>query len=250
MILCYSDPPELNCTADYDVSSAVKNPGEFVDSMKKFYLDTDFRHFFETSQGEYEKILGAVGRREEINENAQCIFNYLGIEDKNYNLIAAPLVMGNFGVNIKNRKNERINYIIRSPYEYKDNKYNFGAGNVILWHEISHTAINDLTGTYINHFNIDAIKPPEKFKKISYCSIKGIICEYIVRAITLRMTELMEGKESMISVLNHETGQGFTAVEEIKGYIEKNCEADKQLIKDDNYKGLIGCVINKIAGDT
>jgi hypothetical protein len=246
MILCHSEPPELNIIADY---SRDYDTDRFIDLMRKFYLDSDFSYFFNNNKDEYGKMLNDIGFCEEkkIIETTQPVFNYLGISNKNYEIIISPLVYGNFGVKINQNNLETKNYVINSPSDYKENKYIFYTPLYIKynwWHEISHTVINDLTKKYIHHFDIDSMAVPDIFRKHFYTNTETIIYEYIIRAITLRLFELYD-KGVVPSLINHETDKGFTEVEKIKNYIIDNCEKNNALLKDDNYKELVNFVIKK-----
>jgi hypothetical protein len=138
---------------------------------------------------------------------------------------------------------------VLSPYGYKDNEYIFGSKEYIielLWHEISHLTINDLTKKYISQFNINEKTVPENFVKILYTSIEAIVNEYIIRAITIRLIEIYHGKNIAENHMQNHIEKGFTEIEPIKNYIAKNCEENNKLLKDNKYKELMNYVINKI----
>jgi hypothetical protein len=246
MILCHSEPPELNIIADY---SRDYDTNKFIDLMRKFYFDSDFSNFFNNNKNEYDKMINDIGfcEEEKIIETTQPIFNYLGTGNKNYDIIISPLVFGNFGVKINQNNLETKNYVINSPFGYKENKYIFYTPLELKynwWHEISHTVINDLIEKYIHHFDIDNMVAPDIFRKHFYTNIETVTYEYIIRAITLRVFELFD-KDVVPSLINHETGKGFTEVEKIKNYIVENCEKNNTLIKDDMFKELVEFVIKK-----
>jgi hypothetical protein len=246
MILCHSQPPELNLIADYNRKYDTKN---FIDLMRKFYFDSDFSCFFNKNKDEYEKILNDFGDKDEITGNTEHIFNYLGEDNKNYELIISPLVMGNFGIKTKMHNKETINYIINSPFDYKENKYVFNDIESLkynLWHEIGHTVINDLTQKYISQIDTENIKIPDIFRRNFYVNAETIVNEYIIRAITIRLSELFDDKDLMLIFLDNEIKRGFKEINAIKDYIIKNCEDKNKIIKDDNYRGLVNFVISKI----
>jgi hypothetical protein len=244
MILHHSEPPELNIIADY---SRDCDTNKFIDLMRKFYIDSNFSYFFNNNKDEYDKMINDIGfmDEEKIIETTQPVFTYLGIGNKNYEIIISPLVFGNFAVTINQNNLETKNYIINSPSDYKENKYIFYTPLYLKynwWHEISHTVINDLTKKYIHHFDIDSIAVPDIFRKNFYTDIEIIIDEYIIRAITLRLFELFD-KGVVSSLIDHETGKGFKEVEKIKNYIIENCEENNTFLKDDNHKELVNFVI-------
>jgi hypothetical protein len=254
LILGHSELPEMNSVkCDYDKYSLEFNKNGkwklFLDSIKIFYKDTNFKDFFEKSNNEYEKLLSDFGNKNDIINNTKCIFEYLSIsENKNYNVIISPLVMGCYSINIKNDIENKY-YQIMCPTDYNNNKYLFNYPEPImhiLWHEIGHTIINDLTEKYINEFDIENIEIPEKIKNIGYSIIEVIINEYIIRSIVYMLTELNEGEYNATLQYEVEENIGFTEVKKLKSYIIENCEKNKKLLKDNNYKKLIDYVINKI----
>jgi len=250
LILGHSKFPELKSITNYfdDYSSKFSKENNwktFVDSMKIFYEETNFNCFFESKKNEYEKIISDFG---DINKtNSKYIFDYLDVKDNsNYKVIISPLIMGLYGIAIKINETENVNYPIMSPNDYQNNKYIYDYGepiNHILWHEIGHTVINDLTDKYINEFDIENLNVPEEIKKIGYIG-KTVINEYIIRAITYKLIELFEDDNSAVFQLDLEAKFGFTEIKKIKMFIEENCEKNNKLLKDDNYKKLINYVIN------
>ena len=160
--------------------------------------------------------------------------------------------MGNFGIRINKNNTEPVNYIINSPFDYKENKYIFNdteSQKYNLWHEIGHTVINDLTRKYICQFNTENIKVPDIYRKNIYTHTETIINEYIIRAVTLRLSELLDDRDVMLSFLNNEIKRGFKEIEAIKDYIIKNCEEENKLLKDDIYRELVNFVMSKIQKD-
>ena len=251
LVLCYSYPPNMD-----NITNLQNNVGDifesefpfeiFINGLKQFYHETNFELFFENNQKEYKKLLSDYGYKEEY---ISIVDNYLGTETKNYTVIISALLLGNFGIKIQTNENITLNYSVLSPYEYKDNKYIFGSKKYILellWHEISHLTINDLTKKYIGQFNTNEKIIPEGFVKIFYTSIEAIINEYIIRAITIRLFEIYYDENTAEQFTQHHIQKGFTEIETIKNYIVKNCEKNNKLIKDNKYKDLIEYVIEKI----
>jgi hypothetical protein len=253
LILSYSELPEMNSINSYYDKYCLEfsqnnNWKLFVDSIKTFYKDTNFKEFFKKNN-EYERLLSDFGNKNEIINSSKYIFDYLSIyENSNYKIIVSPLAMGCYSVNVNNDLG-KICYQIMCPTEYKNNKYLFNYGEPIihiLWHEIGHSIINDLTEKYINEFNIENIKIPEKIKDIGYSKIEIVINEYIIRAIVYMLIELNEGENNAALQYEIEENIGFTEVKKLKNYIIENCEKNNKLLKDYNYKKLIDYVINKI----
>jgi len=251
LVLCYSYPPNLENIANLQNNTGnmfePQFPFEiFINGLKQFYHDTNFEYFFENNQKEYKKLLSDYGYKEEYID---IVDSYLGTETKNYTVIISALLLGNFGIKIQTNDNITLNYSVLSPYEYKDDKYYFGSKEYIkelLWHEISHLTINDLTKKYINQFNTNEKIIPDDFVKIFYTNIEAIINEYIIRAITIRLFEIYYDENTAECFMQYHIQKGFKEIESIKNYIVKDCEKNNKLIKDNKYKDLIKYVIEKI----
>ena len=229
MVLCYTNPPELSNIANHEKNFGKINDltfpyEEFIDGLKKFYLDTDFEQFYNDNQNEYANIISKYGNKTDLSENT--ILNYLESKIENYNIIISPLVLGCFGIKVNTNMNETLQYSVISPYDYK---YIFGTINFkrdYIWHEISHLTINDLTKNHINQFNVDENKVSEIFAKNFYTNAETIINEYIIRAITIRLFE-MDGEKGFVEYLiGTNIQKGFKEIELVKEYIKENCEEE------------------------
>jgi len=238
LILNYTDPPNLNRIENYN-----ENKYEiFIDSIRKFYKETKFDYFLENNQNEYRKIINNVGNKEDLLKEINSIFEYLDVDKRNYGIIISPLVLGNFGISTYLK-----NYVIISPFDYKDNNYVFGSKESIkniIWHEICHTVINDLTKKYFNQNKCKNLDIPEIFLKQLYNNIETIINEYIVRSIT---NILEKDKNCAKTLLDQEINSGFYELENIKYYIIENCTENNKLNKNNNYEKLINYIIEKIS---
>jgi hypothetical protein len=252
LALCYSSPPEFECIANYENNFGKINDStfpyeEFINGLKQFYIDTDFERFYKNSQNEYIQMLNDFGNKSELSVN--IVLGYLKSNIDNYNIIISPLVMGSFGIKVKTNKNEILNYSVISPNDYKENKYVFGSIDFkksYLWHEICHLTINDLTRKYINQFNTEKKQISEIFTNNFYTNTETIINEYIIRAITIRLFEIIGEKNFIRYLIEDNIQKGFNDIEVLKNYIKENCEENNKLIKGDNYKNLMEYVISKI----
>jgi hypothetical protein len=237
LILNYSNPPELIKTLKYDDAKY----DCLIKSIIKFYKDTNFNYFFQNNKNEYDKILNDFGNEPDFINEISKIFSLLDINIKDYKIIISPLIMGNFGINTYTG-----NYILMSPYDYIDNKYIFGQKEYIknvIWHETSHTVINDLTKKYyIQSEHID-IEIPELLLNNLYNNWEAIINEYIVRSIAI---SLEKDNDWVKALLEWEAKSGFPEVDKIKNYIQENCIENNKFIKNDKYEKLIDYVIEKI----
>jgi hypothetical protein len=256
LALCYSDPLQLSNIADYEyhcksnygeISNSAFPFEEFISKLRQFNTDTDFEMFYENNKDEYACMMNDYGDKSRLSEDT--VLDYLGSKLINYNVIISPLVMGCFGIKIKTNKNEMLNYSVISPYDYKENRYIFGNinfDNSIIWHEICHLFINDLTKNYLNEFNVDEEQIPEIFVKNFYTTVESIINEYIIRAITIRLFEMKEENKFADFLAKRDIEKGFEDIESVKKYIKENCEVSNRFIKDSSYKNLMEFIIAKI----
>jgi hypothetical protein len=237
LILNYSIPPNLSKI----VNNNCNKYEHFINSIRKFYLETNFYEFFENNQNIYDKILSDSGIKYDLLIEINSIFEYFNIDNRNYKVIISPLVFGNFGIN-----NDTGNYIILSPFDYRDNKYIFGPkDNIkgIIWHEIGHTVINDLTNKYYDESKHKNIEVPEIFVNQFYNNIKAIINAYIIRSIVYLLEKDINSKKE---ILDYEIKSGFNEIENISKYILENCMENNKFKKENKYEELIELVINKV----
>lgn len=252
MALCYSDPPELDNTANFEInfdeiSRMIFPYEEFINELRDFYFNTDYERFFQNNQSEYDQILNNYGNI--IKLKTHLISDYLDAKTENYTVIISPMIFGNFNIKINTHENRILHYSLISPFDYKDELYNFGSLNLkksIIWHEIGHLTINDLTKNHITHFKINEKEIPEIFIRNFYTNIETIINEYIIRAITIRVFEINGESDFIRSLMELSIQNGFKNIETIKKYIEKHFEENNKLIKDNRYKELIEYIIRNI----
>jgi len=253
LVLCYSNPPNFDNIANIEnnINSLIKQNipyKDFINGIKRFYEDTNFEYFFESNKSEYEELINDYMNKNNLKEYVNIVDNYLGSNTKNYTIAISALLMGNFGIKILTNENTTYNYSVISPFDYKENKYIFGSKFSILellWHEISHLTINELTKNYIDQFDISCKIISNDFIKHFYTDIETIVNEYIIRAITIRLLEINYGEKTVENLIKDNIQKGFTEIESVKNYISKNCEKDNKFIKE-GYKELMDYVINKI----
>jgi len=238
LVLNYSTPPEICKLSDYNGNKY----DYFINCLRRFYKETDFNIFYTNNKNQHKKILEDFGNKGDFIEELKYIFDFLSIEQKYYEVIISPLVFGNFGINT----NDKI-YIIISPINYKDDKYIFGSKESvknIIWHEISHTVINDLTKKYYNLVRFENIKIPEIYVNNLYNNWETIINEYIIRSITYL---LEKDNNCQKALLEYEIKSGFNEIENIKNFIIENCLINDKFNKENNYSKLIDYVIERIS---
>jgi len=254
LILCYSNPPILDNIANIEnnISWLIKQNIQyenFINKIRQFYNDTDFEQFFDNNRDEYEKLINNCISKNDLNEYVNIIDIHLGSTTVNYTIAISALLLGCFGIKILTNENVKYNYSVISPYDYKEGRYIFGSKIStieLLWHEIGHLTINDLTRSYINQFDISNKVIPNNFIKHFYTDIEAIVNEYIIRAITIRLLENNCERKIVENLIQDHVQTGFTEIESIKNYISTNCERGNRFTREEGYKELINYVINKI----
>jgi hypothetical protein len=252
--LCHSDPPELNNIAliENNVNSLlnINFPYEkLINAMKKFYEDTEFEYFFDNNKNEYEKMLKDYEKIDNVKKYISIVDDYLGMETKNYTVIISALLTDCYGFKILTNENIKLNYSVMCIYDYKDNKYIFGAEysvQELLWHEISHLTINDLTKNYLNQINVNKRIISKNHLSNYYDDVERIVNEYIIRAITIRLFEINQENKFAECLIQDYIQAGFKEIESIKKYILMNCEKDNKLLNGERYIELMEYIIEKI----
>jgi len=253
LVLCYSNPPNFDNIANIEsnINCLIKQNipyNEFISEINRFYEDTNFEYFFENNKSEYEVLINDYMNKNDLKKYVNIVDEYLGSNTNNFTIAISALLMGNFGIKILTNESITYNYLVISPFDYKENKYIFGSKFSIvelLWHEISHLTINDLTKNYIDQFDISCKIISNDFIKHFYTDIETIVNEYIIRAITIRLLEINYGEITVENLIQDNIQKGFKEIESVKNFIIKNCEKDNKFIKE-GYKGLMSYVINKI----
>lgn len=252
--LCYSNPPKFHNKAS--IENNIRNLIELnfpyeklVCGLKQFYNDTDFEHFFHVNKQEYDKILNDYANRNDVQKYVDIIDNYLGVNTNNYTVIISALLTDCYGFKIITNENITQNYSVICAYDYIDNKYVFGSEysvQELLWHEISHLTINDITTCYFDRLKINIKEISKDLVRNYYTNVELIVIEYIVRAISIRLFEINREEKFVKNIIQDHIQNGFNEIESVKDYIVKNCEADKILLKNEKYIELMEYVISKI----
>ena len=240
--LSCSEPPSFN--SQIDNKCFPDNLYNFIDKVKSFYTDTNTELFFKNNKIEYNSILSDFNKNIDIVKYSNDIYNYLDIQEKIFKIIISPLIFGNFCISINTNNKDIINYIIISPVDYQDNKYIFRSESSIrclLWHEICHSVINELTKKYIIQFNINNYEVPGIFKKQFYDKFETIINEYIIRSITIILESNYCDANSLIA---YEKQNGFNNINLVVDFLRNNYVENKKFIKNDKYTKIIEYVLN------
>jgi hypothetical protein len=159
---------------------------EFTACLKYYSEISKFNVFFNDNGPSYKNLICSFSSTLNTENSINAIENYVRKYNKTYNIIIAPLCLGNYGFKIEGQL-----FIVFSPVNYKDGQYRFSPpfySEMLLWHEICHSFVNDLTGNYKTL--IEELKIPDCFKNGVYDDISTVINESLINAICIRLFEL------------------------------------------------------------
>lgn len=219
-----------------------KTTDEFIYALQDYAKNSNIEQFFHDNTDFYKNIILEAKKVLEGTNYVDDIEEYYGMKQKSYTVILSPLYVGNFGPRIKSDDGYDLYAIITGNFL----KYGFDEKMIryLIWHEFSHSFINPLSDLYsdeINKYadNYDAIAGNMERQGYNTTLINSIN-EYIIKAITVRLTYLNYGEEQAKAVLDEEIGTGFVymydLVEKLEIY-ENNREKYKTI--EEFYPELI-----------
>jgi hypothetical protein len=207
----------LNCFPD---KSALH---EFTARLKYYSEISKFNVFFNNNGPLYKNLICSFTSNLNTGNSISSIENYAGKYNKTYNIIIAPLCLGNYGFKIADQL-----FIVISPVNYRDGQYRFSPpfyNEMLLWHEICHSFINDLTGNYKTL--IEDLKIPDCFKNGVYDDISTVINESLINAICIRLFEINGNIGGSTYLLNESNNKGNIYINDIIQWLiayEKNTD--------------------------
>lgn len=230
-MLYLSNPPELKQQIPFTeyLTRRAGNPqllNQFVEALGDFANETEFMEFFKAHQEWFISLEKDVRAHLEGKDYVKTLEAYCGMGQRSYNIILAPLFVGNFGPRVKVNENEYDIYCINGPFSVKGGQLKFGTAESfrhLAWHEWGHSFVNPTTAMFRDEFEecVSLFEPiKEKMAQQAYPRWEVCVNEHIVRAITTRLSALNQGEAKGQSDLQHEKGRGFA-------YVEALCESLK-----------------------
>jgi hypothetical protein len=267
VMLHLSDPPLLEEKIPVD-ELLIKMAGsrakldEFVQAMRNFAVDAEFMDFYGGHEPAYAQL--AIGYRKNMEwDYVKDLEGYYGYRQDAYHLILAPLFHpGGFGPRIKTPEGSYQAYAIVGPKGVAEDQPNFGAGDSmrrLCWHEFSHSFVNHLTD-----MNLDRLRGPvgtlesrnlpaqviEQIKTFGLWDVHlaDQASEYVVRAVTTRLTAIRLGQEKANEALELEKKEGFSHLDAFCACLEQyeKQRAKYPTLKD--YFPQIVAAFEKLAG--
>lgn len=191
----------------------------FLQNLRNYAMQANLQLFFDQQDNYYwEKInnmKSIISKRDYVKD----IEDYYGIKQSSYNIIISPLFEGNYGLRLPSNDNRFNLYAVIGGSDYKDNQDN--SDDVLrdlIWHEFSHSFINPITDKYIDliensEVNFESIK--EDMREQGYTSWYTTINEHIIRAVTVRLTEIVYGEDAANKLIYEEKEKGFIYIDSL-----------------------------------
>ncbi|MDF2544165.1 MAG: hypothetical protein K0S47_3883 [Herbinix sp.] len=235
-MLYLSNPPALEQKIDFDTNLMNRAGNErnlisFIQNLRDFTMDSDFKGFYEQNYPFYQSIVDTVYDNIKDMDITKALDDYYGMKVNSYNIILAPMLhSGGYGPRIKRENGLYDVYGILGPVNTSNGQngqilpdFSVETIRYLAWHEFSHSFVNPTTEKYIDEINqysdlytyISSFMEAQSYPQWEIC-----VNEHIVRAVTTRLTYLYEGDEAGDRALGYEKSQGFY-------YIEALCDSLK-----------------------
>lgn len=186
----------------------------FLEELRNYAMQTNFQKFFSEQHDFYRENIKDVKGIIASHDYVRDIEDYYGLSQSSYTLILSPLFEGNYGLRLPSGDNRFDLYAVIGGSDFTNN--NEEVLRYLIWHEFSHSFINPITDKYNatllkNKNNFELIK--DDMKEQGYASWDTTINEHIIRAVTIRLTEIVYGKDVAGRLLDEETRRGFVYID-------------------------------------
>lgn len=249
MMLSLSEVPELAVKYDFSQSAIdgftknVEATDAFLQEYRSYAEVSGIQEFFEKHKEFYTSNINKVKEILKKKDYVKDIESYYGYGQKSYNIILSPLFEGNFGPKIETEEGSHL-YAIIGGSDIKD-EMDEDMLRYLIWHEFSHSFINPLSQkpenkAWLEGYSDNYSSISEKMKRQGYGEWINSVNEHVIRAVTIRLTDLCYGEAAANELLENEKKKGFVYVEELCQKLEvyeKNRESYKTI--DEFYPELI-----------
>ncbi len=193
----------------------------FVKQLRAFARASDFMSFYHAHKGTYNQIVADTTSRVHLDD-AQHLEAYYGTTQLSYTILLAPLYHhGGYGMGVERERGQYDIYSIQGPQGTRQGYPYFGdeAGlRYVTWHEFSHSFVNPITEHYEEQ--VEAIAPmydpvQTRMERMAYKDWPTCLNEHVVRAVTIRLTQLHEGDEAARKLLAEEKRRGFIYIDTV-----------------------------------
>jgi len=182
----------------------------FLEELRNYAAQSNFKEFFINHYDFYQEKINDAKKILSNHDYVKDIEEYYGFEQNSYNIILSPLFEGNYGLKFPAEDNKFDLFAVIGGSDFADNSEE--VLRYLIWHEFSHSFINPITDKYADTIkesesNFELIK--DDMKKQGYDSWRIAINEHIIRAVTIRLTEIVYGKDAAEILLDKEKANGF-----------------------------------------
>lgn len=165
VMLYLTNPPNLEKVIDFSDYLVQRARGEkkilrFVQSLRGFYQDTNFKEFFDKNTSYYKDMVEIVCDDIEDMKIVEVLEDYFGMSANSYNIILASLFHnGGYGPRVGLDNGLYDVYGILGPNNIRMNggkcipEYSCETIRYLVWHEFGHSFVNPTTEKHIDEIN-------------------------------------------------------------------------------------------------
>lgn len=225
-----------------------KNFLKFVKALQDFCKESNFYEFYNNHKEYYKNIVeSAVESSGNVNYINQ-IENYYGVKQNSYNIILSGILYANnYGPSIKNTDGNFDIYSIQGSAGIINDIPTFGdefTFKYLVRHEFSHSFINNITDKNIDKVNEyeELFKPiNNKMSKQAYSNWEICLNEHLVRAVVIRLTEIHDGRDKSLNLIDMESQNGFIYIRQLTNLLKNEYEPnrDKYPTFEDFYPEIL-----------
>jgi hypothetical protein len=218
-MLALGDPPGLEPRMPYPEDVVLRAEGrrnldQFAAALKDFAESSGFLEFFKTHEHTCQQLAGdfALSSREAVKR----VSSYAGLDLSQVTVVLGLLLhRGGFAARLEPTPGKSEGYALLGPAGSRGQLPIFGSPQEIAeitMHEIGHLFVNSLTEKHSEEVERYArlyktiVKP---MKNRAYPDWQTAVNEHVIRAITTRITFIMEGPKAGSEALHRERGKGF-----------------------------------------
>ena len=221
---------------------------EFSRLFAEFYKSTEFQQFATDKEDYFVQLVSnEADKIRELGTTGQ-IAEYYGYRKNAFKILISPLLHnGGYGPAIQEADSIFVTYNVMGPRSI-DEEENFFFGDeeyyrLIMWHEFSHSYLNKIIDNNfgeLSRFSSMFYPIQDQMEKLAYGSWKICMYEHLVRAATIRLTDLYVSSDEAVQMMDKEIERGFIYLPKFVGALEEyESNRDKYPVIDSIYPVLL-----------
>ncbi len=230
-MVCLTAPPALALDAAAGACGAERAGGarslkDWLAQLRDFAVKSRFMDFFKAHAGLYAQMEEAT-RRNLVRDYAADLEAYYGGRQASYNIVLAPLLVGNFGPRKRHRDGTYDIYGILGAGPSRNGIPQFGTVEnlrYLVWHEFGHSFVNPAVDRLKDQVARSArlFAPIEaRMRTFAYTNWHIAAIEHIDRAVTTRLAARELGAEAGEAALASERKNGYAYVPALAGRLKE-----------------------------